>query len=347
MRGFRLLTLPTATLFGGSLKIDVMRLFSQGPAGLLSLLCVTALLSGCSRPSDTASAIPAASAKPSPSELTANAENAALKLEVERLRAEVKELQNTPTSFLKTIGALVSEENEAGAKAAFDNGKDKFSSSPEYGKAAAMVSALGVKRAKAEAESLRLKQLGLKALAETPAVTASAVKLRLTGSSIGSRWIFDNYGNSYRFHEASRGEKYVVATVAITSASHDPTLPGVAVYEAVGDHLAIVNKMEYQFTRWRDFGTYLGNSADMGNDFEKTGTINFTMGATISDALAGKPLFVVVVNEGCHTRKDKQFRNPPVFYLASACPPLKPILKIEDFKSGEFQVIKSFNKNKL
>ena len=110
--------------------------------------------------------------------------------------------------------------------------------------------------------------------------------------------------------------------------------------------LTYLTTLDYEFTRWDDYGTYLGNDADFRNDFSHTKTIRFEIGSQISEEkIKNNPIFVVAGNENIFYRKYDRFERPPVRYLKSTYN-YKGTLKVEDFKQG-YILIKIFNKNLL
>lgn len=308
------------------------------------LFCLTAfLLIACSQEKNVAAPVQQASA-----------EMQVLKDEVEKLRIannvlarENAELKNTPTNRLATISSLVAARDEAKAKAALELFKSKFPEAPEVVKASMLVTSFLGKIAQEQQEVERQKQLGLKVFTENPQFKWHGLKIQLTSGSISNRWVYDDHGNEYTYQVASRGSNYVVANLSITSELHDPELPGIAIYEAREGSLKKLDELRYQFVRWRDYGTYLGNSADMGNDFSKTSTIPFTAGATFDTALVKKALFVVMSKQGCHQRSYERLSHPPVRYTGT-CDLLKDTLTINDLKGeSAYQIIKIFNRGSL
>lgn len=111
---------------------------------------------------------------------------------------------------------------------------------------------------------------------------------------------------------------------------NDPDLPGFSIYWADGKILRKINDFDIRFSRWDDYGSYLGNDHDFGNNFAKTPTISFVIGAQISnDYLDKKPLYIVGTVSGCVHRSYERFRNPPVSY-AGICSDLSDALSIDD-----------------
>lgn len=140
---------------------------------------------------------------------------------------------------------------------------------------------------------------------------------------------------------------YAVANVSITSKAQDPNLPGLGVYQVVGPKLIQLGTMQYEFQRWVDYGSYLGNYHDYRNDFSRTATIGFKPGLEISQDYRTDTLFLVASKQGCHTRSTERFKNPPVYYTEGNCQQLKTILTIDDFSSGGVVALRVLNAGKL
>src|SRR5690606_7516026 len=131
-----------------------------------------------------------------------------------------------------------------------------------------------------------------------------------------------------------------------SSNSKDPNLPPVFVYKISNGELIYLATLDYEFARWDDYGSYLGNESDFRNDFAHTQTIRFELGSQISEnEIKESPVFIVVGNENIFYRSYDRFANPPVSYRRSTYD-YKSILKVEDFNQ-DFHLIKIFNKNLL
>lgn len=168
-------------------------------------------------------------------------------------------------------------------------------------------------------EARRIEKLGYKALKANSNVTLGDLKLSFSNVKIATRWIMDRYGDTYMYTDADRGNKYLSATVSISSKSNSPVLPAVAAYKMNNGKLELIGPMRYKFYRWKDYGTYLGNSHDFGNDFAKTETIRFTVGHQIQGYEKGTKFYIFVKNDPCVLRSEAKYSNPPVAYTNTSC----------------------------
>lgn len=296
---------------------------------LAPLLLISVLASACS---DRQAAVPASTATGALA-----IENAALKEQVAKLEQQVAELRNTPSVMLaavRTAGADISQA-ETAAKAL----KAKFPGSEEAGKADALVAQLRNDLAAREAEAKRVAALGLKSLKVGATLAGDEATISLSGASQTRRWISDAYDSSHHYRDAEKGSAFVVARVKASSENKNPALPGVALYRAEGATLQRVASFSYEFVRWRDYGSYLGNYADYGNDFAHTNVIPLSIGANATLANLARPLFVVGTKDGCHKRSEDRFRQPPVSYYEAECASLKETLEVSDFSTGRLALL--------
>ena len=100
--------------------------------------------------------------------------------------------------------------------------------------------------------------------------------------------------------------------------------------------------LEYRFRRWEDYGSYLGNSADYGNDFSRTKTIPFSLGYEIEESdYKGYPIYVVLHNKLNIIKEYDRFANPPSSYNSKSYG-YKKELNVDDFdENGEYILIKT------
>lgn len=137
--------------------------------------------------------------------------------------------------------------------------------------------------------------------------------------------------------------KLIIARVKATSNDKDPALPGAALYRSEGATLKRVATFRYEFARRKDFGSFLGNYPDYGNDFAHTNVIPMSIGADATLAKLTRPLFVVATKEGCHKRDEERFSHSPVSYRESGCSSLKKTLEVSDFSVGRIAVVHWFD----
>src|SRR5690606_23498300 len=107
-------------------------------------------------------------------------------------------------------------------------------------------------------EEERKKRLGFKVLKPDYSIKQGDCKLNFSNIKLSNRWIFDRYGNEWRYIESERGNKFLTFTLSITSDSKSPNLPPIYVYQLIDGELHYVSTAIYKFYRWDDYGSYLG-----------------------------------------------------------------------------------------
>ncbi len=273
----------------------------------------------------------------------------ALRAEVARLKAENARLRLTPSALLFEVNAAVRTRDVAKAEAGLKQLTEHFPHSPEVAPARKQVQVLLASVQAADEEAKRVAALGFRALKVNPNFTHEGTTLNVTGAGLTRRWVFDAYGNGvgWKYVDAERGQRLLVAKVSVNAKSKDPALFGIGVYQADGAEMKQLGLLRYRFARWSDFGAYLGTHADFGNDFSHSMRIPFSAGAAVPEnvtaSTAGKPLYLVATREGCHKRLYDRQIQPPVHYYSTACASLKKSLTIDDFKDGSLAVVRRLN----
>lgn len=268
-------------------------------------------------------------------------EIAALRAEVERLRRENADLRISPTNLAAEVDSAIRAGNEEKAAAAFKQLADTFPVAAETSEMRKRLETFLAQRRAQEDEEKRIAALGFKALPVNPSVSWGDTALTVTSLSVVRRWIFDSWGEGWRFQDAEKDKKLLVARMNIGSKAKDPMLFGMAAYVADGGQLRRLGQLRYRFVRWSGYGAFLGTQADYRNEFSHSWRIPFTAGVAISDEdLKKKPIYLVVTGEGCHRRVYDRFGQPPVFYQPGECKTLKDHLTAEDFRGGSLAVLK-------
>lgn len=270
-----------------------------------------------------------------------------IKVELTDCKRMIEDLQNTPQVRLSKGQQYLINNDFKNAKLELNALIEKFNGTDEAKKAKLLVDDIEKQeKEKKEAEE-RKRTLGFKALKEYVSVDAGDVTIKFNSVNTGQQWVFDNYGYEYRYRSAERGEIYVLSKVSISSEIKDPKLPPIAVYKIKNGTLSLIGRLGYEFSRWKNYGSYLGNYKDFGNDFAHTKTISFSCGLSISnEEMSNHAIFVVVKTTNCFYRSEDKYRTPPVSYNFSYDCSLKSTLTVDDFDNG-YVLIKVFNKNKL
>lgn len=261
------------------------------------------------------------------------------KLELKNCNSELTEIKNTAENRFIRAKKLLSESNLSGAKIEFQGIVDNFKGTNDAKVASKEILKINntIKQRKLEEE--RKKALGYKILKPTTRVKYGDLSLRFEKIWKGKRWSFDDYGHQYFLRDAPRGSSHILARVSITSEKNNPSLPPILVYQMNNGELKLLGTLGYKFRRWKDYGSYLGNYADYGNDFAHSKTIPFNCGVALSnDNLKSGTIYVVIKKQGCFSRTKTDYGNPEISYTESLCSP-KRILKVEDF-DNDYQLLK-------
>lgn len=258
----------------------------------------------------------------------------------------IADLKVTPQQRLAEAKRLFEEKNYSDAKLKYEEISSRYPNTEESKISDKSIKEIEILVEKERLEQERLKTLGFKVLKEVSKVKIGEVIVNFTSISFSKNFVFDRYDDTYHYREAERGNKYLIASVSISSESKDPNLPPVYIYKISNGELIYVETLDYEFARWDDYGSYLGNDSDFRNDFAHTKTIRFELGSQISeDEIKNNPVFIVVGNANTFERNSDRFKNPPVSYRRSSYD-YKNTLTIDDFKQN-YTLIKIFNKNLL
>jgi hypothetical protein len=254
---------------------------------------------------------------------------------------------NTPDQRILNAKKLFSDGNFASARTEYEQIVAKFPNT-EYSKTAVnelagLDKAIQKRKAEAEkqrAEVERIKALGFKVLKPSSTVKFGDLSLHFEKVWTGKRWSFDDHGREYSLRDATRGNQHVLVRLSISSESKNPDLPPILAYQYFDGKLILLGTLRYEFRRWKDYGSYLGNYADYGNDFAHTKTIPFNLGfETSQDNLKSGRVYVIMRKVQCFTRENKDFGRPEVEYKMGICAP-KSSLEVADFEN-DYVLIKT------
>lgn len=262
---------------------------------------------------------------------------------IQALRDSVTMLSFPVDQRLTKINSLVSSGEYTAAKQEISRLTTLFPESKEAKSAPALLERIDKLIAQKRAEEERIKALGFKALKASTTFKIDYNKIELTSISVGNTFTFDSYGDRYFYRSADRGNKYITAAMKITSDSKDPKLPQLAVYKISGDSMTWEGNFTTEFARWDDYGSYLGNDHDFGNDFAKTSSVRFKIAKEVSEEIVKGPYALIMKKENALNRNYKRFNNPPISYIGSVDYPYT--LRLEDFtkEGSQFIVVKIAN----
>ncbi|MDE6198635.1 MAG: hypothetical protein K2G06_02170 [Muribaculaceae bacterium] len=268
-------------------------------------------------------------------------------------QAEVIALQRDTIALLKypadqrlsKIKQLIANGDFAKAKTEMTALRRIFPNSAEASECNSLIQDVDSKIAAIEKERERIKALGFKAIKTQSDATIGCNKVAISGISIGSEFVHDTYstytGSSWFYNTADRGNKFIMASMSVTSTDKNPDIPTLAFYNIEGDRLALKGTFRVEMARWDDYGSYLGNEPDHKNDFAKVSTVRFKLGCELPDEDFSKPYMVVLKRSNTQSRHYDRFRNPPIWY--SGAPDYPQTLSIEDFNGGNYVAIKIAN----
>jgi hypothetical protein len=265
----------------------------------------------------------------------------ALRAEVERLRKENAELRVSPYNLALEVEGAMRSSNEEKAVATYKQLADTFPIAPETVEMKKRLETFLAQRRAAEDEEKRIAALGFKALPVNPNFAQGDVALSLASLTLNRRWTFDSWGDGWRFQDAEKDRKMLVARMNVSSKQKDPSLFGLAAYVPDGNKLTKVGDMRYRFSRWGSYGAFLGTTTDYSNEFSHRSRIPFTAAVSVGDdEVKKRPIYLVATKEGCHVRHFERFGQPQVAYMPVDCATLKPSLTADDFKGGALAVLK-------
>ncbi|HEX2076467.1 MAG TPA: hypothetical protein VHG08_02125 [Longimicrobium sp.] len=266
------------------------------------------------------------------------AENQTLRRNLTAAEARVKELEATPANRLAAARGALAAGDTGRAESALRELTRAAAGTAEARQGAELLDAIEQNRAAARAEVERRARLGFRVLEPRSTADFADGSLKVNSVQRGNRWISDRrstgYSSEWQYRDAPRGSDFVLADVSISSESHNPSLPPIYVYRLEGGALRHLATMRYEFYRWRDYGSYLGNYADYHNEFSHSRTVRFSAGAEIEESrVNGAPIYVLAGRAGCFTRSRDQFRTPAVGYEQGSCP-AEPSLSVERVQAG-------------
>ncbi len=268
-------------------------------------------------------------------------QNNELNTKVQSLSKTIDSLLNTPDKQFLNAKKLLNEGKRKLALNNFSKISENFKGS-EYEKKSNQEIEKIEKYFKEEKRKADLKKaLGFKILKPKSIIKTDELTLKFSSIQFKKSFTFDSYGSRYFYRSAERGSKYLTARVSITSKVKDPKLPHILAYKLEDGVLRNLTSlgMDYRFRRWEDYGSYLGNSADYGNDFSHTKTIPFSLGYEISESeYKGYPIYVVLYNKPSIVRKYERFDNPPTSYNPESYG-FKSELTVDDFDEGNDYIL--------
>lgn len=256
------------------------------------------------------------------------------KAEIELLNcsSELAELKNTSENRLIQAKRFLAEKDLVKAKAEFQGIVDNFKGTKDAINASNQIKSIEKEIVQEKIEAEKKKALGFKVLKPNNIVEYEGLRIKVEKIWKGKRWSFDDYGNKYSFRDAKRGQKHIMARITIKSQSNNPSLPSILTYQMKEGRLIYLGTLKYRFRRWKDYGSYLGNYADYGNDFAHSESIPFNCGIEIpNNQLENGDIYIVLKKQDCFYRTTTSIGNPAIKYQEGSCSP-KKVLTVADFE---------------
>lgn len=257
--------------------------------------------------------------------------------------SKLEQKNDTANSMIESLRGYANSKELFKAEGVLVDLGRSYPNSDEFREGSKLIDDLKQKVAEDKKQAMAQSTIQLESLKVQPVISTGDVQMSISSAKISRKWVFDSYDDTYHYLESEKDSKYVTAQVSVKSTNKSPDLFGVGIYYLDEGALWHLANFEYNFVRWEDYGSYLGNSADYSNDFAHSSEIKFTLGVSVLDSNLNKPTFIVATKEGCNTRRYERFNNPPVSYISYKCDSLSKVLKPEDFKSGNIFILKKFD----
>ena len=145
-------------------------------------------------------------------------------IHISNLRDTITMLSLPANQRLTLINEQVSNGKYSQAQRSIDELNRLFPNSKESQQTSAILQRIDYLIAKQKAEEERVKALGFKALKPQSSATIDYNKVSFSNITTSSNFVFDSYGDSWRYRTADRGNVYITAVMSVTSSSKNPGL---------------------------------------------------------------------------------------------------------------------------
>lgn len=253
------------------------------------------------------------------------------------LKTIIDSLKNTSENRFLSANNLFKSGKYKEAISAFEVYVKNYGDSYYYSKAKKNLSIAKIKLKNAEIETERRERLKFKILKEINPVKMNNLSIKAYGFNFTNEFTFDRYDDSYHYRQAERGNKFLSFDVTISSEEKNPNLPLFYIYVFDKNKLKRLSRlkgMSYEFYRWEDYGTYLGNYADYSNDFSRTKRIRFDVGEQLQiTKYKGKEIYLVLSKKDYAYRNRTTIGNPEIEYSPNSV--IVDIPEINDLETFE------------
>lgn len=227
------------------------------------------------------------------------------------LTSRIIDIENTPQSYLNKLL------NETDLDSIMSQSRNLIQTYPNSDEAIRAEKIIDETKKKIEIKNKerdRLASLTFSKVKKKRSFKSSDCNYNVKSISKARRWIIDRYESRYHYIDADKGSFYYQAKVTISTENKYPDHSGFAIYKRENDKLFIVGYMQMRYSRWDDYSSYLGSTADYSNDFAKTNSINFDLGLEINSYGKKIDYYLVASKSEIVTQKYKQFENPPYYF---------------------------------
>ena len=176
-------------------------------------------------------------------------ELASLRAEVQRLRKENADLRLSPYQLALEVDAAMRAADEEKAIAAYKQLADNFPVSAETLEMKKHLDVFMAQRRAHDEEEKRIAALGFKGLPVNASFAVQDTALTLGSVAVAKRWIFDSWGDGWRWMDAEKDRRMLIARVTVASKQKEPALFGIAAYAPDGSKLTRLGQMHYRFAR--------------------------------------------------------------------------------------------------
>ena len=195
-------------------------------------------------------------------------------------------------------------------------------------------------------EEERKNKLKFKALNPSLTIKTDSLNLKISNLKFSNSFTFDRYSDTYHYREAERGNKYLSFNSNISAINKNPKLPIFYVYVYENSKLNLISSkrgMKYEFYRWEDYGTYLGNQADYSNDFRRSKTVRFSIGEElVIKKYKGKEVYLVLSKKNFAYKAPTRIGNPEIEYtpFTTNLDVPKEITELDEFNENFYLISK-------
>lgn len=180
-----------------------------------------------------------------------------------------------------------------------------FPKSPEAKLVVDQIAKIEKRKAEIKAEEDRRKALGFKIFKDKSVISSDhsdgkIIRYTFTNFYYDREYYFDrtNDVGTYCIKTADKGHTYLQADLSIYTNLNHAFTPIVYACKIVDGKLYNISNFECHYESYETYGAYLGNYPEISHDFSKVNTVNYSLGAHISNEDTHHPIIVVTGKNG-------------------------------------------------